>query len=249
MPNEDRGLRREAVRHMFRADIDAANDSLHKYLGEFPKDALGHSLCAAVGFYHHISERMPEGPREMLAAVLLGKGIPFPATLRKTVELELGRARAYANPCQGPGVLALAIVEGIKRDYLAMVSQKWVESFECARKASAHAHNLLKIDPEAHDAYFVLGMTEYMLHRIPGILRPLTPIQGVHGDVQKAIRYCETAERTGNYFQEFARRLLVDLYLDEGRRPDALQQIRKLSEEFPGNRGIAKDLRKLSAGR
>jgi hypothetical protein len=242
------GPRREALRHMFRADPDAAHDALDGYLETHPRDPLAHSLNAAVTFYHHISNRMPEGPRETLAMVLLGKGIAFPATLKKELELDLGRARTYAKGQCPADLLALAIVEGIKRDYLAMVCQKWMASFECARLASGHARHLLKIDPQAQDACFVRAMTEYMVHRIPGFLRPFTPIEGIRGDLHRAIRHCQAVLHAGHYFQEFARRLLVDLYLDDGNRAHALHEMRILAAEYPGNRGIVQDLRKLIAG-
>jgi tetratricopeptide (TPR) repeat protein len=241
----DLGPRREAMRELFRPNADRAHELLDAYLEDHPRDALAHSLRAAVTFYHHVSQRMPEGPRETLAAVILGKGIPFPAPLRKSLEVDLGRARGYAVHEDGADLLALAIVEGVKRDYLALVSKKWLDSFESARKANAHARHLLKLDPEAHDAYFFLGLTEYLVHRIPAIIRPFASIEGVRGDVAKAIRYCRRAVESGNYFGEFARRLLVDLYLDEGRRGDALTEIGLLAEEFPGNAGIVKDLKKL----
>jgi hypothetical protein len=233
---------------MFRDDPAGAHEALDHYLDAHPRDALAHSLNAAVSFYHHISNRMPEGPRETLALVLLGKGIPFPSALKRSVENDLGRARAYAKTAAPEELLALAIVEGVKRDYLAMVCQKWLASFESARLAAAHARHLLKVDPLAHDAYFVLAITEYMVHRIPAFLRPFTPIEGIRGDRPKAIKYCQMALESGHYLCEFARRLLVDLYLDEGRRHDALREMKILAGEFPHNAGIVKDLHKLTAG-
>jgi hypothetical protein len=238
---------REAIRHMFRDDPEAAHDALDGYLEKRPCDALAHSLKAAVTFYHHVSTRMPEGPRAMLELVLTGKGIAFPAALKKKLETDLGRARAYARSHEPGNLLALTIVEGVKRDYLAMICQKWISSFECARLANRHARHLLQADPHSYDAYFVLALTEYMVHRIPAFVRAFTPIEGIRGDRVRAIRYCETSLRRGHYFQEFSRRLLVDLYLDEGRGGDALREMKILAEEFPGNAGIAKDFKKLSA--
>jgi len=240
--------RREALRHLFRPDPDAAHAALDEYIEEHPRDALAHSLNAAVTFYHHISSRMPEGPRAALANVLLGKGIVFPAELKNELEADLGRARGYAKGQCAGDLLALAIVEGIKRDYLAMVSQKWLASFECARLASSHARHLLKIDPTAHDAYFVLAMTEYMVHRIPAFLRPFAAIEGIRGDRKTAIRHCRTVLASGYYFQEFARRLLADLYQDEGDRVNAMHELKILAAEYPGNVGIVKDLKKLAKG-
>jgi hypothetical protein len=243
----DEGPRREALRMMFRDDPDGAHRTLNSYLDEFPKDALAHSLNAAVTFYHYVANRMPEGPRETLAMVLLGKGIKFPAGLKKELQADLGRARAYADDQCAGDLLALAIVESIKRDYLAMVSQKWRASLECARLAHAYALRLLKMDPSAEDACFVLAITEYMIHRIPLLLHPFTSINGVRGDRRKAIEYCRRVIKGGHYFEEFARRLLVDLYLDEGKRGQAVEELNILALQFPENAGIMKDLKKLSA--
>jgi hypothetical protein len=247
-PLFEEGPRREALRHMFRGDPDAAHDVLDLYLEQHPHDPVGHSLNAAVTFYHHLSTRMPEGPRETLALVLLGKAIPFPNDLKKELETDLGRARAYAKGNYPADILSLAIIESVKRDYLAMVSQKWMASFECARRAHTHARHLLKVAPDAHDAYFVLAITEYMVYRIPAILRPFSSIEGVRGDRRKAMRYCETVMETGHYFKEFARRLTVDLFLDAGDRPSAIRELSVLSTEFPTNTAFVKNLKKLTAG-
>ena len=63
---------------MFRSDIGAAHEALAEYLEAHPRDALAHSLNGAITFYHHLSQHMPEGPRETLALVILGKGVPVP---------------------------------------------------------------------------------------------------------------------------------------------------------------------------
>jgi hypothetical protein len=245
-PLFEEGPRREALRHMFRNDPDGAHDVLDQYLESHPHDPVAHSLNGAVTFYHHLSTRMPDGPRETLALVILGKGITFPSDLKKELETDLGRARAYAKGNCPADLLSLAIVESVKRDYLATVSQKWMASFECARRAHTHARRLLKLAPHAHDAYFVLAITEYMMYRIPAILRPFSSIEGVRGDRRKAMRYCETVIETGHYFKEFARRLTVDLYLDDNDRPSAIRELTLLSTEFPTNAGFVKNLKKLT---
>lgn len=132
-------LRREAIRHMFRADVEAARKALAVYLEAQPRDALAHSLSAAVTFYHHISEHMPEGPRETLALVILGKGVTsLPRSARVSRSI-WGAPVVVRRPADPPNLLAMAIVEGVKRDYLALVCRKWLDSFECARRASSHA--------------------------------------------------------------------------------------------------------------
>jgi hypothetical protein len=78
-------------------------------------------------------------------------------------------------------------------------------------------------------------------------VRPFVHIPGVAGDKKKAVRFCEIAAASGWYFQEFARRTLVNLYVEEGRLADAAQLIGELAAEFPGNAMLRADRETLSS--
>ena len=108
-------------------------------------------------------------------------------------------------------------------------------------KAHLLARRLLQHDPQAHDAYFVFGFTEYMLSWIPSALRGFVRIPGAAGDRNKAIRDCRIAAQSGWYFQEFARRTLVDLYIEAGQLADARKLLHELTAEFPENKMLRAD--------
>jgi hypothetical protein len=109
------------------------------------------------------------------------------------------------------------------------------------------ARRLLEREPLAHDAHFVFGSTEYLISRIPFPARSLARIPGVAGDRKKAIHSCLIAAESGWYFREFARRTLVNLYVEEGRLADALRLLGELAEEFPGNPMLRTDYQRLQA--
>jgi hypothetical protein len=60
---------------------------------------------------------------------------------------------------------------------------------------------------------------------------------------------CQTAAKSGCFLQEFARRLLVNLYLDEGRVAEARELLAALAAEFPKNPLLREDLHRLRARR
>jgi hypothetical protein len=171
----------------------------------------------AVAFYHYVSVRIPERETRSIVGVLLGPGIVMPQALQKDIGKTLRRAQALAaHPGDASAVLALCIVEGVNRDGLALVSKHWSGSLAHAERAQMLARRLLEREPSAHDAYFVFGSTEYLVSRIPAPVRAFARIPGVAGDKKKAVRFCEIAAASGWYFQEFARRTLVNLYVEEG---------------------------------
>jgi hypothetical protein len=211
------------------------------YLGEYPDDPLAHALHAAVRFYHDVSLRIPRRDTQSIVGVLLGPGIAMPRALQKEIGNDLRRARTLAakvlaSRAGDPGaLLALCVAEGVNRDGLALVSKRWSASIEHAQRAHLIARRLLEHEPLAHDAHFVFGSTEYLVSRVPAPVRPFVHIPGVTGDRRKAIGYCQIAAESGLYFREFARRTLVNLYVEEERFSEALRLLGELVEEFPGN--------------
>jgi hypothetical protein len=242
------GPLRQAVRHLFNSDLASSQSVLNAYLREVPRDPLAHALTAAVAFYHYVSLRLPERETRSIVGVLLGPGIVMPQALQKEIGATLRRAQTLAAQLGDPStILALCIVEGVNRDGLALVSKHWSASLAHAERAHVLARRLLEREPAAHDAYFVFGSTEYLISRIPAPVRALIHVPGVDGDKKKAVSFCEIAAATGWYFREFARRTLVNLYVEEGRLADAVELIGELAAEFPGNAMLREDHARLQA--
>jgi hypothetical protein len=242
------GPLRQAVRHLFNSDLPSSQSVLGAYLREVPKDPLAHAMMAAVAFYHYVSLRLPERETRSIVGVLLGPGIVMPQAMQKEIANSLRCAQRLATQPGDPStVLALCIVEGVNRDGLALVSKHWSASLAHAERAHKLARRLLECEPLAHDAYFVFGSTEYLISRIPEPVRAFVHVPGVAGDKKKAIRFCEIAAASGWYFQEFARRTLVNLYVEEGRLTDAAHLLGELADEFPGNAMLRADQARLQA--
>jgi tetratricopeptide (TPR) repeat protein len=109
-----------------------------------------------------------------------------------------------------------------------------------ARKAKA-AHDLheevLKRDPAFHDARASVGIYDYVVASIPGILRYtiLLPL-GLHGDGKKVgIERLEEAAAKGKRASVDAKMLLVVVYNREGQYAKSLKLIDELHARYPRN--------------
>jgi hypothetical protein len=85
-----------------------------------------------------------------------------------------------------------------------LVYRRWVAGLEHAREASLQARRLLEVNSEAYDAYYVIGLSEYVLAQIPALLRPFAKIPGVVGDRSRAAKFLEAVAGADCYFQDFA---------------------------------------------
>lgn len=244
------GQLRDAMRHLFNSDLPAAEASVADYERQSPDTPIGSAFLAAVRFYHYISLRIPERDTRSIMGVLLGPGLPMPKTMQTDIGARLRRVQTLAGSANGSlsSLIALCLAETINRDGLAIVSKRWGPAIEHANRAQVLARRILDLDPNAHDACFIFGSTEYLFARIPSPIRGLVPLKGATGDRKKAISYCLTAARSGWFFREFALRTLVNLYVEENRLREAEQLLAGLVEDFPGNPTLRADLAALRAG-
>jgi hypothetical protein len=242
---------RTAVRNMFNSELAASQALLKGCIAVAPSDPLAHSPSAAVPFYHFVGSRLrPHGGGSM-QDMILGKGIGKPADIDH-IRTMLQRARRLAgvnlsvDPRDQNALLALCVAEGVERDVLVLVYKRWMAGLEHAREAGLHARRLLEVNRQAYDAYYVIGFSEYVLSQVPGLLRPFAKIPGVVGEQRRAVQFLEAVADARCYFQDFARQMLVTIYLEQSRIKDALRVAEGLARDFPGNGGYRAELERLS---
>ena len=171
---------------------------LKGYVAASPRDPLGFSLSAAVPFYHFVGSRLRPHGGGSVQDMILGKGIGIPANIHQ-VGAALQQARRLAevdlqaDPRDQNALLALCIVECVERDAQVLLYKRWMASLKPAQGAGLHARQLLEVNPEAHDAYYVIGFSEYVLAHVPAIIRPFARIPGVLGEKPRAIQFLEAA--------------------------------------------------------
>jgi hypothetical protein len=103
---------------------------------------------------------------------------------------------------------------------------------------------LLKVAPEAADAYLGLGTANYIIGSLPGTRRLFLGFAGIHGDKKKGIEQLETAAKYGHYLRPFAKILLALTALREKTPEVARAQLTELVAEFPENSLFASELAK-----
>ena len=61
------------------------------------------------------------------------------------------------------------------------------------------------------------------------------------------MQFLEAVADAGCYFQDFARQILVTIYVEQRRMGDALRVVEDLAKDFPGNKGYRAELERLSS--
>lgn len=238
-----------AVHSFFNEELDASHAFLRARLRSSPEDPLAHAIAAAIEFYSVVIGWMLGGGAVSAENFMQGQRMEFDAARSESIQGSLRLTERFANAltaddgCADLAIFARSISESIRRDWSALVLSQWAAGLSHAQEANLLGRKLLKANPAAHDAYCIFGSSEYLISRVPAAIRPFAKIPGVIGSRPKAIQFCEVASRTGRYYKEFARCMLVALYTEEGRPSEALRTLSGLADEFPKNTAIAAALR------
>ena len=160
---------------------------------------------------------------------------------------DLAQLRLKTNPDDPNALFAMSLGLGLQADYASLIDKRQLDSLRKIREADTYSNKLLKVVPDAADAYLGLGTANYIIGSLPGPKKVFLGFAGIHGDKNKGIQQLETTANHGYYLRPFAKILLALTALREKRPEVAREQLTELVAEFPENALFAGELAKLSA--
>jgi hypothetical protein len=155
--------------------------------------------------------------------------------------------RLKANPDNPTALFAMSMSLGMEADYASLVDKRQLDSLKKIREADTYSNKLLKVAPDAADAYLGLGTANYIIGSLPGPKKFFLGFTGVHGDKKKGIEQLEIAATRGHYLRPFAKVLLALTALREKKPEVARTEFTELVAEFPKNPLFARELAKLAS--
>ncbi len=253
-PNETLQL---ALDDLYESNFQGSRQALTEFAAAHPQDPLPYSLKAATYLFAELDR----------AGVLRGDFMRDDGNLQDAVEYHpdktnaaalddaVKQTRKYArsllliDPADRNALLAMCIVTGVQRDYLALVEHKLRESYSFIRESNVYAKRLLQSDPTAYDAYLTKGFTEYLVANLPFYLRWMMSLDSVTGTREEGLSDLEIAAQSGQYLRPFAQLLLAMFYLREKKEDKTEELLAQLTTEYPLNKTFRSEYDKLRAKR
>lgn len=248
-PAVDRALDR-----LYNFDFEAAHRALDGHVLEQPDDPIGYAIRGAIYLFYELDRLgilATEFFRDDEKIVDRKKLQPDPEVYADFVEV-LDRAETLAlerleeSPDDTTALFALCLKEGLISDYKALIEKRGLRSLRYARTASLHAIRLLELEPRFYDAYLATGITEYLIGSLPFFIRWFVRFEGVEGDKEVAFDELEMVASEGRYLGPFAKILLSIMSLREGRPEHARLLLDDLTESYPENPLLRRELNRLN---
>jgi hypothetical protein len=160
---------------------------------------------------------------------------------------DLAQLELKTNPDDPNALFAMSLSLGMQADYASLIDKRQLDSLKKIRKADAYSKKLLRVAPEAADAYLGLGTANYVIGSLPGLKRFFLGLAGIHGNKKLGIQQLQIAADKGHYLRPFAKILLAMVALREKKPEAARIQLKELVAEFPENPLFANELAKLGS--
>jgi tetratricopeptide (TPR) repeat protein len=167
-------------------------------------------------------------------------GTPDPDRI-KSFEAAAAKARVLAavrlkqNKRDPEGLYAMTLAAGMQSDADSMLLKKHYDALKHLKEANANAEPLLADHPDAYDVYVAPGIAYYVIGSLSGSARFILWFGGVHGDKALGMSKVEKTADNGNYLKPFAQILLALSARREKKTELAIKNLKRLTEEFPGN--------------
>ncbi len=232
-----------ALDHFYNLEYDAAEKLLDARLKEHPEDLRALSYMARVWMERELFRR------QMLEAQAYGReGEAFrrnkvtvnPQVRQKFFEsvgrLErLAQARLNANPRDEDALYWLGVAHVIRAVYHLTLEKSTMAALSDAKEAQKYHAQLLRLDPNYVDAYWVVGTYDYIVASLPWYTRAIAALIGYSGNRQRGLEELKCAANEGRWARTDARTFLSILDFREKNYSDAIRIMEELSQKYPRN--------------
>lgn len=237
-------LRREAFQLAYNLDHDAAEERLEKVLALSPDDAATHRAIASITWLNLLFRRGAITVDHYLGSMSRPRVevTPPPPEIDRRFQthveraVALARARVERAPRDPQAHYDFGAALGLRASYTASILGRLRAGFQAARGAFDAHEEVLRLDPNRHDAGLIVGTYRYVVATLSFPMRWMAYIAGFGGGKELGIEFLERAAAYAGDSRTEARFALILIYNRERRYDDALRVIRELQRQFPRNR-------------
>jgi hypothetical protein len=148
---------------------------------------------------------------------------------------QLSEARLKRNPKDVEALYFLGATEGLKAAFAGAVERSFMSALRDGQDSVDRHRDVIKLDPEFHDAEVTIGMYDYVAATLPPLVKVMAAVGGIRGSKKRGLATLERVAREGKWAQDDAKTLLIALLKREKRFAEALTYARQLSAKYPRN--------------
>ncbi len=235
-------LRAKGSEALFNLDYEGARQAFKEIARIFPDDPTGPQLLANTLWLEALNKS-----RLLQAAIYSSQSFysktedkPDPQVAQEFRDLtrqatQLAKAQLKLNPRDPRMLYMLGATETLKATYAATLERRFMAALREGSSGVDRHRDVLKLDPNFHDAELSIGMYDYVVGNLPLAVKLVASLTGARGSKKRGIQTLERVTKEGQWTRDDARVLLIGLYKREKRYLEALVVSRELQAKYPRN--------------
>jgi hypothetical protein len=149
--------------------------------------------------------------------------------------MQLAKARLRRDPKDVEALYFLGATEGLKAAFATAVQRSFMSALSDGSSSVDRHREVLKLNPEFHDAELTIGLYDYVVGSLPGPVKLLASMVGTRGSKKRGLLTIQRVVDQGSFARDDARALLIVLLKREKRYEEALNISRELGTKYPRN--------------
>ena len=236
------GLRAEGLEALYNLDYEGARRKFKELSRLFPEHPAGPQFLAATLWTQTLyqSRRLQASVYNTESFYAKNEDKVDPQIVQQFRDLtrqakQLAEARLKRNARDTEALYFLGAIEGLKAAFAYAVERRFVAAaLDGSRSVDRH-RDVIKLDPNFHDAEVTIGIYDYTVGGLPLVLKVVYGVTGARGSKKRGLQTLERVAREGKWAQDDAKIVLIALYKREGRFKDAVSVARDLGGKYPRN--------------
>jgi hypothetical protein len=238
---------------MYDLRFDEAHRIFDAWKESHPGDPLGPASSAAAYLFSELarlgaleSEIFVDDSRFKNRAKLR----PDPATKALFIQ-ELTQADRLADEelrkssVDSNALFVKSMILGLRADDAGLVEKQSLAALSYTKEARVFAERLAQVKPDAADAYFGLGVENYLLSLQVAPVRFLLRVTGSNVDREKGLQEIRETALHGYYLEPFAKLLLAGAALRDNNPARARELLWELHKRFPDNELYTREIDRI----
>jgi hypothetical protein len=153
---------------------------------------------------------------------------------------ELRRSAADSN-----ALFVKSMILGLRADNAGLIEKQSLAALSYTKQARVFADELVKANPNAADAYFGLGVENYLLSLEAAPVRVLLRVTGSNVDREKGLEQIRETAFHGHYLEPFAKLVLAGAALRDNNPRRARELLWELHTRFPDNELYTREIGRI----
>jgi hypothetical protein len=138
-----------------------------------------------------------------------------------------------------------SMIFGLRADNAGLIEKQSLAALSYTKQARVFADELVKANPNASDAYFGLGVENYLLSLEAAPVRVLLRVTGSNVDREKGLEQIRETAFHGHYLEPFAKLLLAGAALRDNNPGRARELLWELHKRFPDNELYTREIERI----